>query len=176
MEIDIDLLVYEGVVGSELRPGAAGDAGELDEAPVDGGFIRDAEEVAGGWGDVDAGPLVVFIFRAFIAENVFPVVGDEGPAVLPLGVADLASAGAVDLHPAALADALAGFAGDAVPPRDDAGGFGLMCLMIDTVVVGEGDVKGVLSRSESGGEVAGAGLAVWVVVAAEVFLPILVPR
>ena len=93
---------------------------------MDGGLISDAQEVANGGRDIDPGSLVFFIFRAFVTEDVLPVIGDEGATVFPLSVADFPSVGGVDLDPTAFTDGFSGFRDDALPPRDDAGGLGLM--------------------------------------------------
>ena len=47
-EIDIDFGVNEGVVGPVFGPRTFWNTGEFDKAPMDGGFIPDAEEVPYG--------------------------------------------------------------------------------------------------------------------------------
>ncbi len=48
LEVGVEFGVYEGVVFSVVGPRAAGDAGEVDEAPVDGAPVWHAEVVAHG--------------------------------------------------------------------------------------------------------------------------------
>lgn len=143
---------------------------------MDGGFVPEAKEVSDGGGDVNACSLVGFVFRPLFSEDVFPVVGDEGATIFPLSVANFTSFWGVDLNPAAFTDGFSGLASDPVPPGDDASGFRFVHLVVEAVIIGEGDVEGVLSGGgDIGGEVAGAGLGVRVIEAAEVSLPILIP-
>ncbi len=103
-----------------------------------------------------------------------PVVCGEGAAVFPLGVADFSAVD--DLDPAAFEGGFAGaFVGSAVPPGDDADGFGLGSAVVDDVVVRECDVEGVELRGEGFWAVVGACGFVGVVVAAVVDLPAGVP-
>ena len=104
-EVIIDLLVYKRIIDSVFCPRAtAGDAREFHEAPVHGGFVGNTQVVAHGGGNIDPGGLVAFVFRALIAEDVFPVISDERAAIFPLGVADFLSPRAVDLDPSSFAD------------------------------------------------------------------------
>lgn len=66
----------------------------------------DAELVADGGGDVDAGFGILGVARRAVAEDVLPVIGDPRATVFPLGVAG--SVAGDDLDPAAFADALSG--------------------------------------------------------------------
>ena len=120
--------------------------------------------------------MVFFVLRALGAEDVLPVIDGEGAAILPLGVADFFRRRGVDLEPATLADAGAGFGDGAGPPGDDACGFWAVSRVINAVVVGEGDVKGILAGGDAFWKIADAGLGVGVIVSAEVFLPVLIPR
>lgn len=142
----------EGVVVAEGGPGALRDVGELDEFPVGHVGVVHAEEVADGGRDVEAGAFVQVGLGAFGAKDVLPVVGAERAGVLPLGVADAVLE--PDGDPAAFADGFLRPLEGLAEPRDDAGGLGLEALRGD-VVVGEGDVKGVLARGEGGGRVGG---------------------
>ena len=145
----------EGVVVAEGGPGALRDVGELDEFPVGHVGVVHAEEVADGGRDVEARAFVQVGLGAFVAKDVLPVVGAERAGVLPLRVADAVLE--PDGDPAAFADGVLRPLVLLGEPRDDAGGLGLEALRGD-VVVGEGDVKGVLARGEGGGRVGrGAG-------------------
>lgn len=143
---------------------------------MDDGFVSDAEVVTHGWGEIDAGVLVFGVFGAFVAEDVFVVIGEEGSAVFPLGVADLLGGGAVNLNPTSLANGFTGIGIDSTPPRDDARGFWFMRAMIEAIVVGEGDVEGVESRDKGFGAIAEALRRVGVIVTAEILGPFGVPR
>ena len=117
--------------------------------------------------------MVFGVLGLLISKNVIPVVSGERAAVFPLRIADALVGN--DLDPATLADGLAGAGAVALEPGNDAGSFRLVGLVIDAVVVGEGDVKWVEPWRESFGDVAAPGCGIGVVVAAIVLLPILVP-
>ena len=110
---------------------------------MNGGFVRDAQVVADSGGDIDSGTLVAFVFWAFVAKDVFPVIGDKRTAILPLGVADFASSGAVDLDPSPFADRFCPIPNEAVPPGDDARGLWFVESVIQSVVVGKGNIEGI---------------------------------
>ena len=71
---------------------------------MDRGFISDAKVVADGGRDIDARALVIGVFRAFLSEDILPIVGDEGAAILPLSITNLAGVRAVNLDPSSLAN------------------------------------------------------------------------
>jgi hypothetical protein len=112
------------------------------------------------------------VLGAGIAENVVMVIGDEGAAVLPLRVGDAAAV--ADGDPAALADRLADALERFAEPGDHTAGLGLGRAAGD-IVVGEGDIEGVLARDEILGKKVAPGGGIWIVVTAEIFVPIFVP-
>lgn len=143
----------------------------FDEFPGNAVAAADSEEVAHGWADIDAGIAVAVWLRCLSFENVLPIVCVEGAAVLPLGVAYFAAV--VDGDPAALADGPPGsFVGFPIP-WDDFRGLGVMPSARSDVVVGQGDVKGIELRCESGRSVSKA--LARVVNAPIVELPVRVP-
>lgn len=71
---------------------------------MDGGFISDTKVVADGGRDIDARALVIGVFRAFLSEDILPIVGDEGAAILPLAITNLTGVRAVNLDPSSLAN------------------------------------------------------------------------
>ena len=146
---------------------------EFDEAPVALHFVADLKEVPDSGRDVDAGILVFGVLGLFIAKNILPVVGGKGAAVLPLGVADALVGD--DLDPPSLADCLARAGTVVFEPGNGAGGFRLVGLVVDAVVVGQGDVEWIESGSEVFWDIAASGGRVRIVVAAVVFLPVLIP-
>ncbi len=129
-----------------------------------------AEVVADGGGDINAGPAVVW---GLPTEDVFPVVGDPGSAVFPLGVADLATV--VELDPTALADALTRWWIVAREPGDYPGGFGAVPTVVETVVVGESHVEWIETGAEGPGGKVLPCLWIRVVVSAVVLGPLAVP-
>jgi len=110
---------------------------------------------------------------SFGAEDVTPVVSGPGAAVFPLGVTGFASE--VDFYPASFADGTASFSVAALKPRDDFKGFRFGAAVVEDVVVGEGDVEGVLFRSERAREESVALGTVGVVIAAVIIGPFRVP-
>ena len=146
---------------------------EFDEAPVALHFVADLKEVPDSGRDVDAGILVFGVLRLFISKNILPVVGGEGAAVLPLGVADALVGD--DLDPPSLADCLARAGTVVFKPGNGAGGFRFVGLVVDTVVVGQGDVEWIEPGSEAFWDIAASGGRVRIVVAAVVLLPVLIP-
>ena len=133
-----------------------------------------AEVVAHGGGDIQTSGFVMVVFGAFVTKDVFPVVGGEGPAILPLGVADFFAVN--DLKPAAFACALArAFVWPALPPRDDAACMFTVFLVVQAVVIRKGDVEWVEFRGEGLGPVLDAGAFIRVVVAAVIVLPLGIP-
>ena len=168
--VGVDLRVDEGVVGSIPRPRPPGNPTELHEAPVQLLAGLQAEVVADRRGDINAGPVVA---RGLASEDVFPVVGDPGSAVFPLGVADLAAV--VELDPTALADALTRWWIVAREPGDYPGGFGTVSAVVETVVVGEGHVERIETGAEGPGGKVLSCLWIRVVVSAVVLGPLAVP-
>ena len=146
---------------------------EFDEAPVALHFVADLKEVPDSGRDVDAGILVFGVLGLFISKNIFPVVGGEGAAVLPLGVADALVGD--DLDPPSLTDCVARAGTVAFKPWNDAGGFRFVGLVVDAVVVGQGDVEWIESGSEVFWDIAASEGRVRIVVAAVVLLPVLIP-
>ena len=76
------------------------------------------------------------------------VIGDKGPAVLPLGVADAVAV--ADGDPGALEHRLAGAREFLLEPGDHLRGLRLVRPVIDAVVVGQGHIEGVQARGEAG--------------------------
>ncbi len=89
----------EMIVFANVPPRSSRNLAHIHEAPVTAGHALEAEVVADGGGDVDAGTVVVGVLRAGSAEDIVVVVGDEGAAVFPLGVADAVAV--ADGHPLA---------------------------------------------------------------------------
>ena len=147
---------------------------EFDEAPVALHFVADLKEVPDSGRDVDAGILVFGVLGLFISKNILPVVGGKGATVLPLGVADALVGD--DLDPSSLTDCLARSGTVAFKPRNDAGGFWFVGLVVDAVVVGQGHIEWIKSRSEVFWDIAASEGPVRIVVAAVVLLPVLIPR
>ena len=135
----------EGIVVTESGPGAGGDVGKFDEFPIGHVGVVHAKEVTDGGGDIEPRALVEIGLRAFVAENVSGMVGAKGAGVFPLGIADAVSA--ADSDPSALADGMVGGAGILMEPGDDPLGLGLAALG-GHIVVGKGDVEGILARDE----------------------------
>lgn len=147
---------------------------EFDEAPVALHFVADLKEVPDSGRDVDAGILVFGVLGLFIFKNILPVVGSKGATVLPLGVADAIVGD--DLDPPSLTDCLARAGTVAFKPRNDAGGFRFVGLVVDAVVVGQGDVEWIELGSEAFWDIAASEGPLRIVVAAVVLLPVLIPR
>ena len=147
---------------------------EFDEAPVALHFVADLKEVPDSGRDVDTGILVFGVLGLFISKNILPVVGSEGTAVLPLGIADALVGD--DLDPPPLADCLARAGAVAFKPGNGAGGFRFVSLVVDAVVVGQGDVERIEFGSETFWNIAASEGPVRIVVAAVVLLPVLIPR
>ena len=146
---------------------------EFDEAPVALHFVADLKEVPDSGGDIDAGILVFGVLRLFISKNILPVVGGEGSAVLPLGVADALVGD--DLDPPSLADCLARAGTVVFKPGNGAGGFRFVGLVVDAVVVGQRDVEWIEPGSETFWDIAASEGRLRIVVAAVVLLTVLIP-
>ena len=142
---------------------------------MNGGAVSDLKKIPHGRGNIDAGALVHRVFWEFLSEDILPVVSDPWTAILPLGVADFGGLGGVDLNPPTLADCVAGIRIVALPPGDDPGRLRFVVGMIQAVVVGKGDVKWVLLRSEGRRDIAIAGTGIRVVVASVILHPFLIP-
>jgi hypothetical protein len=143
----VDGRIDEGIIFSIPRPRADfRDPGILDEAPVNGGLVTYTEVVSNSGGDIDPRTLVVFVLRAFVSEDILPIIGHERSAILPLGVADFAGFRAINLNPTPFAGGFSRFAIDPIPPRDHACCFRFVHVMVQAVVIREGDVKRVLPR------------------------------
>jgi len=111
--------------------------------------------------------------RAFVAEDILIVVGAEGTAVLPLGIGDTGAS--PNGEPAPLAHRLAGFFKSLAEPWDHLVGFGFGGAHGD-IIVRQGDIEGVLTRNEILREHIAAHGGIRIVVSAEIFVPVFVPR
>jgi len=168
--------IFEGIVGAVFGPRAAFlDLRELYEAPVDDGAVSYAEVVANGRRDIDAGGFVLGVFWLLVAKDVCVVGGIKGTAVFPLGKAVFFGLGRDDLNPAPFADGLAGFWGVSLEPRDHAGGFRFVIGVVQAVVVGEGNIEGVLLWSEIFRQIPTASALFGVIEAPVVLHPLLIP-
>ena len=90
--------------------------------------------------------MVISVFRAFVTENILPIISHEGATVFPLRVTDSSGFGAINLNPTAFAGGFSRFAIDPIPPRDHTCCFRFVHPMVQAVVVRERDVKRVLPR------------------------------
>lgn len=120
--------------------------------------------------------MIFLILRSLIPKDIGPVIGDKGTTVFPLRVAGFAGFWAVDLKPPAFANAFARSGDASLPPGNDSCRFGLVLGVVEAIVVGEGNIEGVLLRNKAGGQEPGAKLRVGIVVSTKVRLPICVPR
>ena len=136
----------EGVVVAELGPGAARDAPEVHKTPVYLFSAFYAQIVADSRRDIQAGTLVLGVLGLGGTEDVGPVLRGEGAAVFPLGKAVFPLV--EDLEPLALADGHSRLDHILAEPGDDPGGLRLVLRAADAVVVGQGDVEGVLPGDE----------------------------
>lgn len=139
--------VDEGIIFSMPRPRPDfWNSGIFDEAPVDDGFVTYTKVVSNSGGYIDPRTLVIPIFRAFVTENILPIIGHEGSAIFPLRVTDSSGIRAINLNPAAFAGGFTRFAIDPIPPWDHACCLRFVHTMAHAVVVRKGDVKRVLPR------------------------------
>ena len=78
----------EVVVGAVFAPRAGRDFIDVDEFPIAALVGFQAQIIADGGRDVEAGAAVALGFGLGVAEDVLPVVRIERAAVFPLAVAD----------------------------------------------------------------------------------------
>lgn len=89
----------------------------FDETPVDFVAADEAEVVAHGWGEIDAGLFVAGVARWGCAEDIGGVIGEEGAAIAPLCVNDALVV--ADGDPAVVADGFAVALEGLFEPGDD---------------------------------------------------------
>lgn len=100
----VDSRIDEGIVFSISRPRAGfWNSGIFDEAPVNDGFVTYTKIVSNSGGYIDPCTLVISVFRAFVTENILPVIGYKGSAIFPLRVTDSSSFRTINLNPTAFA-------------------------------------------------------------------------
>src|SRR5581483_3204943 len=163
----------EIVVVTPARPRAGGDFAEVDEFPVRHVDRLQAEVIADGGRNVEAGAAVEVRLRAVIAKDVFPMVRAEWPAVRPLRVNDPVSLS--DSDPAIAADGLAVFDVGFLEPRDYARRFGLG-RAVRNVIIRQRAIKRVLSWNKPHWDVVAPRGWVGIVEPAVVLLPLRIPR
>lgn len=164
--------IHEGIIRSVERPWAAWNLGKFNEAPVDWKEVPYVEIITNRWGNIDTCAFITGILGTGITEDVIIVGGVEGATIFPLGIANPFIGN--DLHPAALADRLSWFWIVAFKPWDHSGGLLLMHPVVQAIVIGQCDIKGIELWGEVAREIS---IAVFrVIVSPEIFLPILIPR
>lgn len=167
--------VHKGIITPVACPRTAWDEPEFHKAPVHGGGTSfNAEVVADGGGDVDAGTLVGGVAGAGTTEDILPVIRVKRSAVFPLG--KTVTTVVINLHPCAAADRFVLTALVTPIPGDDFGSFRLGTSLFN-IVVGESDVEGVKLGRERlgcvGNRIPLGGIRV--VIAAVVGIPLAVP-
>lgn len=123
---------------------------------------------------VETGAPIQVGFRLLFAKDILPVIGAEGTAIAPLGVADF-SGSIAHGHPSIATDRLAVFGIDLLKPGDHESRFGLRRPARD-VVVGQGYVEGILTGNEFHREEVAPRCRIRVVIATKVVRPICIPR
>src|SRR5438477_9522878 len=125
-----------------------------------------------GGRDIETRAFVQIGFRTFVAKDILPIIGAERSGVFPLRINH--SIPFSNRDPSILAGGNAGALVRFLEPRDDARRFRTVtsgCL----VVIWQGAVKRVLSRSELYRNVIAAMSGIWIVKSAVTSAPIFVP-
>src|ERR1700745_792763 len=99
------------------------------------------EVIAHSRGDIETCSVIQVRFRALILENILEMVGTEGSAIFPLGIANTIAF--ADRQPVVFANRAARFAIGTPKPRDNPRGLRLE-LSVRDIVVREGAIKRIL--------------------------------
>ena len=132
---------HEMVVVTIATPRPGRDIAHFYKLPVGHIGRAEPEVIAHSRGDIETGPVIQVRFRSLALENVLEVVGAEGSAIFPLGVANAIAL--ADRQPVVFAHRATRFGIGSPKPRNHQRRFRLE-LPVRDVIVREGEIKGIL--------------------------------